>query len=349
MDNRQDNISHALTQGATADILAELQAGMTLCDQPYHVVADKTGLAPGKVLEITRELIQNGIIREITPVFNARKLNYASTLIAAAVSEDQLENIVTWLNSHPGVSHNYGRNHQLNLWFTIALPDENNLGSDIFSPFLVELQNRFNLSVVMSLPAVKMFKLKVLFGKKTAAPVRQAAASHSTASPSVPVISSADKLLISELQEGIPAVSRPFDLIAGELAKQAVPALMTGQEIVEKLQVWQQQGVMRRLSARVRHYHLGFGHNAMVVFALPDEDSISQAGQKLAAFDFVSHCYQRRRNVHWNYDLYAMVHATSETELSDNINSLVQAANSSDFQILNTVREYKKSSVLYFQ
>ncbi len=349
MVNRQDNISCAMTEGSIPDILAELQAGMALCDQPYHVVADKTGLEPGKVLEITRELIQGGIIREITPVFNAKKLNYASTLIAAAVPEDRLENIVNWLNSLPGVSHNYGRKHKLNLWFTIALPDENNLGSDIFLPFLVKLQNRFNLSMIMSLPAVKMFKLKVLFGKKTALPTREITVPHLSTSSSASVIAESDKQLISELQKGIPVISRPFDLISSNMAKKADPVLMSEQEIIGKLQMWQQQGVMRRLSARVRHYHLGFGHNAMVVFALPDEDSISQAGQNLARFDFVSHCYQRRRNAHWNYDLYAMVHARSAAELKDNINILIYTAQSSDFQILNTVHEYKKSSVIYFQ
>ncbi|MBN2063229.1 MAG: hypothetical protein JW745_00390 [Sedimentisphaerales bacterium] len=351
MDNRQDNISLTLTHGPWADILDELQVGLPICDQPFDALAHKTGLDQSEVFDIVNNLCQTGIIREITPVFNAKKLNYASTLIAATVAQDQLDNIVSLLNSLPGVSHNYARNHELNLWFTLALPLKNAIDGDVFHPFLLQLQNQFNLATIMSLPALKMFKLKVLFGKKAPAPARQVIAPHFGNLPSAPApaISAADKQLICELQKGIPLVPRPFDLIASVLANKPEPVSITGPQIVEKLQIWQQQGVMRRLSARVRHYHLGFVHNAMLVFALPDDYTITQVGQKLASYDFVSHCYQRRRNNRWNYDLYAMVHASSATELNNNINSLINEAPASQHQILNTAHEYKKSSVLYFQ
>ena len=95
-----------------------------------------------EVLERTRRLLDERIIREITPIFDTRALGYSSMLVAAKVDEENPQRAAAIVNSHPGVSHNYLRTHDFNLWFTIATPPDSELGLERTLEVLMERDRR---------------------------------------------------------------------------------------------------------------------------------------------------------------------------------------------------------------
>lgn len=347
MVNRQDNIFDTTLSDIEQAVLAELQAGIALTACPYNELANKLGISQDEIFGIIRNLFQKNILREISPVFNAAGLGYASTLVAVSVLPSVLPDFIDFLDKQPGISHNYGRRHQLNVWFTLAMPDPQRIRAKVFDPFLAELKMRFNLDEIINLPVVRMFKLNVRFGHPAQTATTKSG-SHIHTLTAGNSLSEREKSLVRILQAGIPTSVRPFADLAqmAKLARLSPP--VTEPEILETLQLWQRNSVLRRVSGRVRHYNMGYTYNAMMVFA-PEPDCINQIGQKIADMAFVSHCYHRQRNEIWNYDLYAMVHATSESELNDNIKILTELADKSDFQVLNTQCEYKKQAVRYFE
>jgi len=116
-----------------------------------------------------------------------------------------------------------------------------------------------------------------------------------------------DRKIIHATQSGLPLESRPYDLIAESIG-------ITGNEVRQRMQNMQQQGIIRRIAAVPNHYALGYKGNGMTVWNVPDE-RIAELGKQVGALDFVSHCYQRPRYLpDWPYNLFAMVHAHNREE-----------------------------------
>src|SRR5689334_6751365 len=109
-------------------LLNLLQGSFPLEPYPYDSVAAEMGEDVEWVLERTQQLLDDRIIREITPIFDTRALGYESMLVAASVDPEYPHRAAEVINAHPGVSHNYLRNHEFNLWFTIATPPDSKLG-----------------------------------------------------------------------------------------------------------------------------------------------------------------------------------------------------------------------------
>ena len=116
-----------------------LQSSFPLAAEPYASVAAQAGIEVDEVLERTRRLVDERIIREITPIFDTRALGYSSMLVAAKVDAENPHRAAKIINSHPGVSHNYLRTHEFNLWFTIATPPDSELGLEGTLDVLQEL------------------------------------------------------------------------------------------------------------------------------------------------------------------------------------------------------------------
>jgi DNA-binding Lrp family transcriptional regulator len=105
-----------------------LQSSFPLDPEPFALVASEAELELDDVLARTKRLLDERIIREITPIFDTRALGYESMLVAAKVDSEHPHRAAQIVNSHPGVSHNYLRTHDFNLWFTIATPPDSELG-----------------------------------------------------------------------------------------------------------------------------------------------------------------------------------------------------------------------------
>lgn len=139
-------------------ILNILQTRFPLVPEPFDAVGEELGLTGDEVAERVRRLKADGVIRRIGAVFDSRRLGYASTLCAARVPEEKLRDFVDVVNGYPGVTHNYRRGHEYNVWFTFIAPDAESLERD-----LAEIRRRTGVEDVISMPAVKTFKINATF------------------------------------------------------------------------------------------------------------------------------------------------------------------------------------------
>jgi len=141
------------------------------------------------------------------------------------------------------------------------------------------------------------------------------------------------------LQKNIPLVKRPFRAIGERLGLAEADVL----RIVRKLQ---REGVIRKVCAILRHQPAGYVHNALILWAVPDERT-DEVGRILAGFPDVTHCYERRPPFAGKYTLFSMVHMR-ENRQAERLDTLTQATGITDIQILTSVEEFKKSSMEYF-
>ena len=111
-------------------LLNLMQGRFPLVERPFAGVAEAAGLPEAEVMQRVQYLLDKRIIREVTPIFDTRALGYQSMLVAAKVDARYPHRAAEVINAHPGVTHNYLRNHDFNLWFTLATEPGSPLGLD---------------------------------------------------------------------------------------------------------------------------------------------------------------------------------------------------------------------------
>lgn len=139
-------------------ILNEIQSNFPIARRPYHELGKRINIPENEALERVKKLQSEGIIRRIGANFNSRKLNFTSTLCAARVPKGKIEKFVEVVNGYEGVTHNYLRNHDYNIWFTFIAPD-----ASFISKALGKISDSTGVNDILNLPAVRMFKIKVDF------------------------------------------------------------------------------------------------------------------------------------------------------------------------------------------
>ncbi|MDI6785977.1 MAG: AsnC family transcriptional regulator [bacterium] len=139
-------------------ILNIIQDEFPLNKQPFKVIAERLGISEKEVLQRIEQLRNTGIIKRIRATFNPWKLNYKSTLVAIKVPEEKLKEVVDVINEIKGVTHNYKRNHEYNLWFTLIAEDNIKIKN-----ILNDLKQKTKIKDMIRLDSVKTFKLKLKF------------------------------------------------------------------------------------------------------------------------------------------------------------------------------------------
>ncbi len=139
-------------------ILNILQKEFPLTAQPFLVVAEKCGISEEETLKRVQKMKDEGIIRRIGAVFDGAKLGRVSTLCAARVPEDKIDNFVKVVNAHKGVTHNYRRDHDYNIWFTVSAAN-----ADELAAFLNNLKEKTGVTDILDMRAVKTFKINASF------------------------------------------------------------------------------------------------------------------------------------------------------------------------------------------
>jgi len=318
------------------EILNEIQWTFPLVQKPYSEIAKKFGISDDEMMQRLRALKQAGIIRQLSAIFDTRRLGYKSALVAMAISPDKLDQVANQINRHPGVSHNYERNHEYNLWFTLAVPPGSDLKTEIdkFS----KLQG---INKVRMLPTIKLFKigvkLEMIEDKK--AEVKPTEEKKNIREVKF-VATEDDKKYIRELQKDLEITERPFVKAAQRLG-------ITEGQLLEKAKEYEEIGVMRRFAAILRHREAGFLANGMIVWKVPEE-RIEEVGAKLGAFPQVSHCYQRPVYPDWPYNVFSMVHCKSNDDAQVIAKQIEDQIDVHDYKILFSSREFKKTRVEYF-
>ncbi len=140
------------------DLLNIIQSHFPLTAEPYAELAGMLGTSAGEIIKRLEKLTENGTIRRLGSIFDSRGLGYTGTLCAMQVPPEMVEPVAEIVNGYSGVTHNYLRNHRYNMWFTLLAPDKKELGR-----IMEEIKARSGISEMISLPAVKTFKIKVNF------------------------------------------------------------------------------------------------------------------------------------------------------------------------------------------
>lgn len=321
------------------DILNYLQREFPLQREPFEVIGQEAGIAADEVIRRIEALKRGRVIRQISAIFDTRVLGYESSLVAARVHPEQLNTAAKAINSHPGVTHNYERNNEFNLWYTVAVPPDSRLGLEKTVNVLKAISGAEKMRI---LPTLKLFKIGVTLDMKEGATARKEAPQYgeSDRQGADRNISEEDKAAIRALQEDVPLTPRPFDLRAGEIG-------LTAGELIEKARELKERKIMRRFSAVLHHRKAGFKANAMGVWKVPP-DRVEEVGQMFAQYQAVSHCYERPIYDDWPYAIFSMVHGRSVEECEAVLNAMAEESGVSERASLYSTREYKKTRVRYF-
>ncbi|MGH2951612.1 MAG: Lrp/AsnC family transcriptional regulator [Solirubrobacterales bacterium] len=317
-----------------------LQSSFPLQPEPYGVIAESAELSVEEALARTRRLLDERIIREITPIFDTRALGYASMLVAARVDADNPHRAAAIINSHPGVSHNYLRTHEFNLWFTIAAPPDSRLGLE---GTLEVLQRLTGAESIRQLPTLRLFKINMNLEMEKGT---EALAAAADASPprelEAQPYDDFDVGVIKAVQGPMEAVERPYDAPAARCS-------LSTEALLEHLEQMVERKLLRRVAAILYHRRAGFSANGMGVWRVPD-DQILDVGGRMAAVRGISHCYQRPTYADWPYSVFTMAHGRSKHECDAILDAIAaeHGLHGEDRATLYSSTEFKKVRLHYF-
>jgi len=329
-------------------ILNIIQSRFPVAERPFAVVAKQLGTTEAEVMKQVERLKNDGVIRRIGAFWEAGRLGYCSTLVAARARADELGKFVEHVNALEGVSHNYGRRGKWNVWFTLAGPSEKEIAQT-----LGLLKERFARIELMNLPALKRYKISVEFDLECADGRLQDRATQqrdSTMGINAAVEkkqgqahncewSVLQKRLLVILQEDMAITAEPFGRMADAVGAEV-------KDVLGQIEAWKDEGFIRRFGASVRQNKAGLGANALVVFEV-DADKADAMGRSLAGSAYVSHCYRRTTAAGWPYNLYAMMHGADEEQLRAMVEETARQIQAVGCEALFTEAEYKKSNVRY--
>jgi DNA-binding Lrp family transcriptional regulator len=316
-----------------------IQNEFPVVERPYAALGETLGLSEDEVLERVGSLRGERIIRQISAIFDTRKLGYRSMLVAARTTPESEEHAAEVFNSHPGVTHNYKREHQFNIWFTLGVPPNSRLGLERTVDLLGELAE---VDSIRPLPALRFFKIGVDLDMKGG---RAPAAKKVRAMPTAPApapeeIGERDIAAIRALQTDLRAVPEPFE---GPAARHG----FTVPELFETAARFQATGQMRRFAAVLYHRSAGFTFNGMGVWRAPEE-RMDEIGALMASFRGVSHCYQRPTYPDWPYNLFSMTHGRTKQECEDVLDAIADETGLGERVVLYSTKEWKKTRLVYF-
>jgi DNA-binding Lrp family transcriptional regulator len=319
-------------------LLNLLQGSFPLAARPFAEVAAAAGLSEAEVLRRTQRLLDERIIREITPIFDTRVLGYSSMLVAAKVDSEHPWRAAKIINSHPGVSHNYLRDHDFNLWFTIATEPGSKLGVD---GTLEVLQRLTGAESVRQLPTLRLFKIRMdLEMEKGTEALAAAAEVVDHKEPEAIELSDFDLAVIRATQGPMEAVPEPFARAAADL-DMPVPRLL------EHLEGMRERRALRRVAAILFHRRAGFSANGMGVWKVPEE-RILELGPRMSSYRGISHCYQRPTYPDWPYSVFTMAHGRTKEECDAILDSIAADTGIQERRTLYSSTEFKKIRLRYF-
>jgi siroheme decarboxylase len=323
---------------ADKKLLNLLQGSFPLAQRPFAEVAQAASLTEADVLARTQRLLDERIIREITPIFDTRVLGYSSMLVAAKVDPEHPWRAAKIINSHPGVSHNYLRDHEFNLWFTIATEPESKLG---LQGSLDVLQRLTGAQSVRQLPTLRLFKIRMdLEMEKGTDALAVAAEAIDHKEPEAIELSERDLDVIRATQGPMEATAQPFARAAADLD-------MPVTELLEHLEGMRERRALRRVAAILFHRRAGFSANGMGVWKVP-EDRILELGPRMSSYRGISHCYQRPTYPDWPYSVFTMAHGRSKEECDAILDSIAADTGIEERRTLYSSTEFKKIRLRYF-
>ena len=334
----------ALT-GAASPAAVALQRGIPLEPRPFAALARSAGLSEDDVLSEVARLRGDGKVRRFGAVFDARRMGWRSSLCAASVPPKDIESVAAELVPIAGVTHCYERvPHDSpreaqdpaaapcipNLWFTLASP------SDCFGAAFMDVEYRLHPHFVRELPALKRFKVDVVFGADS----RERNENVECGKPLDP-----GELAIMRALQGDTEVRPDY------FAAIAEKAGTTEWKLLAALEMWRRSGRLKRIGLLLAHRKAGWTHNGMCCWRFDGPDATG-VGRALASRAEVTHCYERPKSSEFPYNVFAMIHCKSADEAASVFASLDDTvAEAAGVRLahamLVSTREFKKTSLVF--
>ena len=320
-------------------LLNLMQGQFPLAPRPYAAVAEKAEVTEAEVMARVQRLLDDRIIRQVTPIYDTRAFGYGSMLVAAKVDAEHPWRAATIINSHPGVSHNYLRNHEFNMWFTIAVEEDSALGLQGTLDLLQELTGAES---IRQLPTLKLFKIRMDLEMEAGTDKLASAAEVVEPAPDAKVpYDERDVAVVRATQGDLPVVSEPYAPAAAQLG-------WTVPELLEHMEGMKERALLRRVAAILFHRRAGFSANGMGVWKVP-EDRIADLGPRMAAYRGISHCYQRPTYPDWPYAVVTMAHGRSKEECDAILDAIEEQIEGIEGRAtLYSSTEFKKVRLQYF-
>src|SRR6478672_7588348 len=211
------------------ELLNAVQWDFPLVPRPFAVLGERLGLDEAAVRERIARVKELGVLRQLSAIFDTRALGYGSALVAAQIDPDRVDEAAAVISAHPGVSHNYKRNHAYNLWYTVAVPPGETLDDHVDV-----LHRESGALVTRKLPTLTLYKIGVKLDMtgKTAANAKTEVLEHERperkAEMPVPELSELELATIQVVQHDLPTLERPFAVYAEQVSAQ-----LGGREVTE--------------------------------------------------------------------------------------------------------------------
>jgi DNA-binding Lrp family transcriptional regulator len=320
-------------------LLNLMQGSFPIAIRPYQHVAEQAKVSEQEVLTRVARLLDERIIRQVTPIFDTRALGYSSMLVAAKVDAENPWRAANVINEHPGVSHNYLRNHEFNIWFTIATEPDSPLGLE---QTLIRLGELAGAESIRQLPTLKLFKIRMDLEMEKGTETLAGATTEAVAPAETErqPYDDFDKAVIRATQGALPIIAEPYAPAAAALG-------IEQDELLAHLEGMQQRRLLRRVAAILFHRRAGFSANGMGVWKVP-EDRVMEMGMQMSRFRGISHCYQRPTYADWPYSVFTMAHGRSKEECDAILDSISKQTGITDRATLYSSTEFKKIRLLYF-
>jgi len=319
-------------------LLDLMQGSFPIAARPYEAIALEAGISEDEVLASVERLLKDRIIRQVTPIYDTRALGYGSMLVAAKVDPEHPWRAAKIVNSHPGVSHNYLRNHEFNMWFTLAVEEDSQLG---LQGTLDVLQDLTGAESIRQLPTLKLFKIRMdLEMSGDTDTLAKRGVVEEPVDLQAQEYDDFDRAVIRATQGNLPVVTEPWVGAAEELG-------ISVDELLAHLEAMKERGLLRRVAGILYHRRAGFSANGMGVWKVP-ADKIDEIGPQMAAYRGISHCYERPTYADWPYQIFTMAHGRSKEECDAILDAIADEFPIEERATLYSSTEFKKIRLLYF-
>lgn len=330
------------------ELLQHLQDAFPVAKSPWAEIGEKLGIAEEEVLSRSQRLSSDGVIRKLRTILNGQKIQAcSSTLMAMRVPAGRTEDVVSVVNEYMSVTHNYQREHDYNLWFTVTTCGSGGKG---LRSTVEEIKERTGIpdSDVLDLPTTRVFKVDVRFkfadlkdngdGGGDIPKVEMERTKMNTDDDQDP--DETDLAILRAAQGGIPVVKEPFERIAKE-------AGISQDEVIARLKKLISGSVIKRLGISINQRKVGIVANAVVAWKVPQEQ-VDSVGNMLAAYREITHCYERvTMPGKWEHNLFTVIHGYTRESVEEMAERLSKVVGISDFLVLFSNEQFKRTSVMH--
>jgi len=316
-------------------VLNRVQKGIPCVSEPFTAIGEEIGLSGNEVIDTVVRLKENKVIRNISGIFEGKKLGYYLSLVAFEVPEERADAAAAIISSHPGVSHNYLRNHRYNIWFTLAEESE-----DEFNKTVSLIAKKTGAVDSLVLKNEKLLKIGVFLNIGEVDDDREITPARNFDSSACGNLDETAKEAVLLLQNDLPMERKPFQILA-----ESGKFIHGEKQLLLYFSDFSASGLMRRYAAVLKHQSAGYTANAMTAWRSDDSTDIKLFMNEKS----ISHLYFRTVYPgRWEHPLFAMIHAKSDDELNSIINRLSENSGIKDYLALSSLKEYKKKRVRYF-